>query len=372
MSPQFRMFGVVLSLAMSVGTATSFAAPVASRNIWLSRNEIMALPMSGAAWNALKAQADQSAGTPVLSNQDQMNNVYVLAKALVYVRTGVESYRTEVRQNCMAAIGTEAGGRTLALGRELAAYVISADLVGLEPDEDATFRAWLRSAMTENLSGNTLISTHEVRPNNWGTHAGSSRAAAAAYLGDAAELARIAQVFKGWCGDRSSYSGFSFGDLAWQCDPSQPVGVNPLGCIKEGESIDGALPEEMRRGGGFQFPPAGTNYPWGALSGAVVQAEILHRQGYDAWNWEHQAIKRAVQFLYDLDRRYPGGGWWAHGDDEWNPWLVNWAYGTQFPQVTGAQPGKHMAWTDWTHAARGPLPPDTVPPAAITTLSIGP
>jgi hypothetical protein len=357
-----------------LGIAGMSGSAMAAPHIWITRNEILALPMSGPAWNALKAQADQPAGTPQLSNQDQMNNVYVLAKALVYVRTGVESYRTEVRQNCLAAIDTELGGRTLALGRELAAYVIAADLVGLEPAEDVTFRAWLRRTLTETLDGMTLRVCHERRPNNWGTHAGSSRAAVAAYLGDAAELARVAQVFKGWLGDRSSYSGFTFGDLSWQCDPSEPVGINPVGCTGAGQSTDGALPEEMRRGGGIHWPPSTTNYPWGALSGAVVQAEILRRAGYDAWNWENQALRRAMQFLYDLNQRYPGNGWWVAGDDEWNPWLVNYATSSNFPAVAGAQPGKHMAWTDWTHAgSAGPPPPpspDQTPPAAVNTLAV--
>jgi flagellar hook capping protein FlgD/IPT/TIG domain-containing protein/alginate lyase len=348
-----------------VAAAPSLLAPTApaAAGIWISRAEIQALPMSGPAWNALKAQADQPPGTPLLSDQDQMNNVYVLAKALVHVRTGIESYRTEVRQNCMAAINTELGGRTLALGRELAAYVIAAELVGLEPAEDVTFRAWLRRCLTEVLDGNTLQSTHEDRPNNWGTCAGASRAAVAIYLGDAAELARTAQVFKGWLGDRSSYAGFSYGDLTWQFDPAQPVGINPRGATKNGESIDGALPEEMRRGCVFQFPPCASGYPWTALQGVTVQAEILHRAGYDAWNWQDQAIRRAFQFLYDLDRRY--GGWWAVGNDECFPWLVNRAYGTSFPAVTPARPGKNIAWMDWTHG--GPV---TVNPApAITSFA---
>ena len=112
----------------------------------------------------------------------------------------------------------------------------------------------------------------------------------------------------------------------------------------------------MRRGCGFQFPPCATGYPWEALQGATVTAEILHRQGYDAWSWSDQALRRAVQFLYELDRRYPGDGWWASGDDEWNVWLVNRAYGTRFPARDPAQPGKNMGWTDWTHAGRPPAP----------------
>ena len=322
--------------------------PVAGKGIWISKEEIAQLPMSGTAWTALKKAADSPAGTPLLSNQDQDNNVLVLAKALVYARTGQEKYRTEVRSQCMAAINTELGGRTLALGRELAAYVIAADLVGLSSDEDQTFRAWLRRCLTETLSGNTLVSTHERRPNNWGTHAGASRAAVAAYLGDKAMLDRTAQVFKGWLGDRSAYAGFSWGDLAWQSDPAHPVGVNPVGATKQGESIDGVLPDDMRRGGTFQFPPLHTGYVWEALQGATVEAEILYRQGYDTWSWGDRALLRSVKFLYELNRRY--SGWWAESDDRWNVWVVNHAYGTKFPTSSPASAGKNMGWTDWTHA----------------------
>jgi hypothetical protein len=323
----------------------------ATRGIWLSREEIAQLPMSGSAWEALREAAQSPTGTPNLSDQDQDNNVLVLAKALVYARTGEEKYRTAVRSQCMAAIDTELDGRTLALGRELAAYVIAADLVGLTPAEEEAFRAWLGRCLREALTdGRTLRSTHEDRPNNWGTHAGASRAAVAVYLGDRAELERTAQVFKGWLGDRSSYSGFEYGELSWQADPAQPVGVNPAEAVKQGESIDGVLPDDMRRGCGFQFPPCETGYVWEALQGATVTAEILHRQGYDAWNWEDRALLRAVRFLHELSRRYPASGWWASGDDAWNVWLVNHAFGSDFPAQSPASSGKNMGWTDWTHA----------------------
>jgi hypothetical protein len=193
--------------------------------------------------------------------------------------------------------------------------------------------------------GRSLQSTHEDRPNNWGTMAGGSRAAVAAYLGDAAELARTAQVFEGWLGNRSAYAGFNYdSDLSWQADPSRPVGINPLGATKEGHSIDGALPEEMRRGGSFQWPPIETGYPWGALQGAVVQAEILYRAGYDTWQWQDRALLRAVEFLYGL-------GWSPEGDDEWTPWLVDARYGTSFAANASAKHGKIMGWTSWTHQA---------------------
>lgn len=319
-------------------------------DIWISHSELAQLPTSGPAWQQLKDAANQKAGTPDLSNQDNDTNVLILAKALVYARTGETRYRDEVlgALRTITFEDTEDGGRTLALGRQLAAYVIAADLIDL-PDSDAAldaaFRDKLRELLGKELDGDTLRTTHERRANNWGTHAGASRVAVAAYLGDSSELKRAAHVFRGWLGDRSAYSGFSYGDdLSWQCDPTAPVGVNPKGCTKSGHIIGGALPEEMRRGDTFQWPPERTNYPWEGLQGALVQAELLSRAGYPAWEWEDRALLRAAQFLYSIN-------WPAEGDDEWQVWIINNVYDTSFPAELPARAGKNIGWTDWTHSA---------------------
>src|SRR5690606_29076598 len=84
-------------------------------------------------------------------------------------------------------------GRALALGRELGAYVMAADLVDLqEVDEalDERFREaldWLRRTRTSS-GPKSLIDCHERRPNNWGAHCGASRIAVAIYLGDREDL----------------------------------------------------------------------------------------------------------------------------------------------------------------------------------------
>jgi PKD repeat protein len=342
-------YAVTLSVAGPSGTAALtkdgyvrvFSSTV--RGIWTSATELAALPTSGAAWNSLLAEANRATGTPDVSNQDDGTDVRVLAKALVFARTGDASYRTQVIDACRRAIGTEAGGRTLALGRNLVGYVLAADLVGLPAADDAAFRAWLQLCLTETLDGKTLRSTHEERPNNWGTHAGASRAAVAAYLGDTAELARCAQVFRGWLGDRSSYSGFVYGDLDWQADPTRPVGINPRGATKNGHSIDGVLPDDQRRSGGFSWPPPKENYVWEALQGALAQAVILHRAGYDVWNWQDQALLRAVRWLHE-QCGYP-----AEGDDTWQPHVVNHFYAASFSAPVPSSPGKNVGWTDWTH-----------------------
>lgn len=315
-----------------------------------SAAEIATLPTSGAAWQNLKAAADSSAGTPDLSNQDSNTDVNVLAKALVYARTKTLSYRNQVMAALRAVVGTEAGGRTLAAGRGVPAYVIAADLISLptyNPTFNAgTFRPWLKKLLTEDLQGDTLISTQETRPNNWGTHAGAARAAIAIYLGDRTQLARTARVFKGWLGDRTSYAGFDFGDLSWQCNPAKPVGIDPPGCIKGGALIDGALPDDMRRGGTFRWPPAPTGYAWEAMQGAVVEAELLQRAGYPAWSWQNKALLRAARFLYNRAH------WPADANDDWQPWLLDYRYGTSFRTSGKTHVGKNFGWTDWLYGRR--------------------
>jgi hypothetical protein len=74
----------------------------------------------------------------------------------------------------------------------------------------------------------------------------------------------------------------------------------------------------------------------------VVQAEFLSHAGYPAWEWQDQALRRAVAFLHRI-------GWPAEGDDQWQLWLINRAYGTRFPAAELATPGKNMGWTNWSH-----------------------
>ncbi|MCI0395016.1 MAG: alginate lyase family protein, partial [Chloroflexi bacterium] len=329
----------------TAGATTASTLPQPYRGLWLGGPELAALPTSGPAWENLLAGAAEDTGEPRLRNQDDDTDVYVLAKALVYARTGDEEYRAEVLEAIEAAMGTEERGRTLALGRNLVSYVIAADLVNLpaDPALDGLFHRWLRSLLMAELSDRTLRSTHEERPNNWGSHAGAARVAIALYLGDDVELAQAARVFKGYLGDRDAYADFQYGELWWQADPLHPVGINPPGAMLNGHLIGGAQPEEMRRGGPFQWPPEETGYPWEALQGAIVQAQLLYRAGYNTWEWQDQALRRAAQFLYDL-------GWPPTGDDEWQPWLLNYAYGPTFPATTPARPGKNMGWTDWTHS----------------------
>lgn len=340
--------------------------------IWLSISDIKKLPTSGPAWENVKKAADMPLGQADISNQESNHDIHTYAAALVYARTGDQAYRTKAANAVMSAVGSEQGGRTLALAWNLSAYVIAADLINL-PDynasQNATFVSWLKGVRNVNLDGKTLISTHEERPNNWGTGAGASRVAADIYLNDRADLDKASKVFQGWLGDRTAYSGFSYGELSFQCDPSNPVGVNPAGCKKQGIDIDGAIPDDMRRGGPFKEPPTPTHYPWTALQGAVAQAQMFSRQGYASYSWSNQAVKRAVQYLYDLSNR-AGSSWWATNTAaKWVPWVVNSSYGANYPTTSNEDWGRVMNFTDWTHATPTQQnPDDTQAPTTPTNL----
>ena len=333
------------------GSGLSVAGPGA---MWISAAELARKAMSGSAWESVKGTADGDLGTANIADLHSKHDIKTLAVALVYARTGDPFYRQKAADAILSAIGTDEGGSAHALGRNGASYIIAADLINLseyDPAADAAFRSWLDAARFVERSDGTLIEEDESRANNHGRYAGATRVAIAVYLGDQAEIERAAQVFKGLLGDRASYNGFAWkNDLSWQADPTQPVGINPLGAVKDGYTIDGALPEEMRRGCAFQSPPCYTGYPWEGLQGILVEAVLLSRQGYDVFNWQDRAILRSIQFLDHLRVTYPQAPWWAIGDDTFIPWLVNAIYGTTFVTTSPIQLGDIMGWTDWTHS----------------------
>ncbi|HVD10503.1 MAG TPA: alginate lyase family protein [Gaiellaceae bacterium] len=342
--------------------------------MWISQAEVKQLPMQGTAWENVLAAADGDLGAPKISDQNSNHDVNTLAVALVYARTGDRQYREKAADAISSAVGTEHGGTALALARNLLSYVIAAELIDFKAYDrarESRFRSWLMKVRNEPLgskavSDQTLIGSHERGATNGSGMAGASRVAAAVYLHDERDLARAALVMKGWLGDHSAYpgipapdfgpedvgQGLRFGgskpDLSWQADPSAPVGVNPKGAKKGGHSIDGALPDDMRRGGPFRWPPAYTQYAREALSGYVAMAELLDRQGYDVYGWSDRALLRATRFLWRLDRAFPNQNWWEPEVPIY--WVVNYRYHSSFPVAVTTALGRNVGWTSWTHS----------------------
>ena len=354
--------------------------PAPRTYIWLSPERIRGLPITGdancntrcrGAWRLLNRTSSEVPNPPNLADMNENTGTLTLAKALVAVRLGdsetAAALRDEVVNLLGLVIGTESGASTLWIGRGVGAYVIAADIIDLpvtHPQFDQiVFRPWLRSLLSREFEGRTLRSCQEDRPNNWGAHCGAARTAIAAYLDDRTEMAHAATVFQGWLGDRQAYTGFNFdvdafGWMSDACQASAPEcqsrPVNPPGAVVAGHNVDGAVVDDQRRAGAFSWPPVYTIYTYGALGGAVVQAGILQRFGFDPWQWGNQALRRAVEWMF-----YDGDGktkWDTCGDSNkrYVLDLVDYAYGSNYIARMSCAPdpsreGRNIAWTSWTH-----------------------
>ena len=339
-------------------------ATASSSYLLMPRAELLGLPTSGAAWTALKAVADGSLSTPDLCDINSKHHVQTLAAALVFARTGVASYGGKARSAVMAAIQTQRLGCTtavLALGRQLTAYVLSANLAGLSGSEDATFRAWLSTIRLKVIGGhpiwNSLVATHLSSPNNWGAYAGASRIAADLYIGDSADLAAAARVTKGFLGDRTSYAGFtknlSSAAIGWSCTGDVSTYAPENGsCTKSGINLDGGVAADISRGGALHWPPAdpGIPYQLEAIQGVGLQVELLYRNGYsDAWSWSNNGLKRAAAIV-TRSGASGGTGWNATNTSRQMPWLLNLRYGTSIPTEHSGI-GRGIGFTDWLYGS---------------------
>ncbi len=333
---------LIAILNLAFYTATSCRAQT---GIWTSAAELATIPTSGPAWDAVLLGASQDCSHPDVANQDDDTNVYVLAAAIVYARTGDERYKDKVVAACekLAAKG-HPGGKTLAWGRETGAYAMAADLAGYRTP---AFEAWLRN-MAESYKAEdkrTLRKMFENRANNWGSHAFGALCAIYRYLGDNTALAAIREYWiRGVVGPNPGFK-YDDDDLSWHADENNLRLFNPKGAMKKGMNIDGAIPDDMRRGGSFQSPPQYTNYAWGFMQGQVMAARILERAGMPIWAAGDSALYRAA---YCLQVRFENqyGGWAAKGDDEWMLPFLDRAYGFKWSakQENLWKHGKNAGW----------------------------
>jgi hypothetical protein len=329
--------------------------------VWISAQELAALPMSGPAWESVINTAEGTLGAADVSNQDSHHGTEAMATALAAVRTGRADLRAKAEAAVVSAINTEEGARWLAIGRNLGAYVIAADVLGLRadgnPNSNGTrVQAWLARFLTRTLAHNNSGAQITLRQSAWASGSNASaeegfvHAAIAAYLGDRGELAWAWDGFRRYAGDRTSPHRMNANDPSWQFRPDDPVGIQDPGATKNGCRLDGAIGNDMSRGGAFSCTPGYTGYPWVGLEGAVPAAVVLDRKGYPAFTHVQSAIRRAFDYLWHV-RNTTGNAAWFDGDrGRQIVYLVNRRYGTNFPVQLPTGQGRTVGFTDWTHS----------------------
>ena len=358
--PAIRQTNAVRRLA-------SPALQFAGIGMWISTDELMSLPTSGAAWDKMRTAAYGSWGTADLKNKDNKHDINLLAGALVYARTGDTSLRGKVRDGILAAKRTldessewQMRDGVLSAGRQIGAYVISADLIDLknyDASADNEFRSWLTSIRTTNIGTHSrwkaITHTCENAAGNWNTFACASRIAASIYLGDTADVDRSASIIRAFFGERNAYPANAPGrngyfehtagyQSSWACTDTTWTGINSA-CVKSGINVDGVLLEDASRGGGCcTLQGSGISYSWEALQGLFVSAELLYRTGrYDPYSWSNQALKRALDFMQR-------SGWGISNAATYVPWMANARYGTSYPQAASFS-GRIMSWGNWLY-----------------------
>jgi Alginate lyase len=346
------MAGILAGIA-PFAPADTRAADAGNDYLLIPRAELLGRPTSGGPWAAVVDAATADWPAPDLDDQESKVNVDALAAGLTFARTQTPAYRAKVRDAIRAMVPTfGANNSGLAPARQIAGWVMAADLIDLEefdPAVDQSFRALLRRALDSRIGshsrwGGSLTACHEDADNNWGAWCGASRIAASLYLGDAADVARAEAVYRGFLGDRSAWSSFKGQDDAalssaartWACDPASDeyVPTNPACGDKSGAFVSDA----SRTGGYPRFHPA---YQSETTAGMVLQAELLYRNGYpDAWNAVDGALARVAAFNH-------ANGAWNLGSVQYHwPWLINERLGTSYP-TRAAGVGRALGFTDW-------------------------
>lgn len=371
---------------------TDPSAVQSGAGIWLGAEELATRPTSGPAWDRVLIDAARAPGTANLGDGSSQHDVFTLAAALACARTG--QYCAKARAQLLEALGTETGADWQTVSRNLGAYVITADILGLRDDGDpasdgSRVSAWIASFLTRtdilaNYGEPGVQGPRAIAPfhsgSNGAAHEGFVHAAVAAYVGDTAALTRAWDAFRTYACDPTApdreHIDLTKGvEADWEHSESAPCAVNPFGTSKlvpdgrpgagGAHRIDGAIINDMRRGGIFQWPPIWSQYPWTGLEGFVPAAVILHRAGYPAFEAADRAVLRTIEYLKFLEDSTPPDTlhWFDGIRGAEVVQLVNWYYRTTYPMnkpAVGA--ARTIGYSDWTHPT-GSVP--NRPPVAV-------
>lgn len=359
---------IIIVVSANIFTTQSTSIIETPENyMWITKNEIMSLPMSGTAWSKIRSVAYGSWGTANLRNQDNAHAVNTLAGAFVYLRTEDVTLRRKVKNAILAAKRSfdqssewQTSNGVLSSSRQIGAYVIAADLINLKEYDrpvDREFRNWLYYIRTKNVGTHgrwkNISSTCENSAGNWNAFACATRIASSIYLNDKDDVDRSALIIRAFLGDRSSYPSDALGKdgyfqhtagykSSWSCNDSVWLAINEP-CIKSEIDISGVIVEDASRGGECCIIQGdGNMYSWETLQGLFFSAELLYRTGnYNPYEWSGYALKRSLDFM-------ERSGWNITSPSRYVAWLANFRYVENYPTYNVVT-GRLMSWGDWLY-----------------------
>jgi hypothetical protein len=357
----------------------------------IDQAELLALPISGAAYTTMKADADLSTaakGTPQLGfDAGNVVQSRYLAQALVYARIGGSTRKDEVVAALRGLMGSEDTGEqsvSLRVNRQLAGWIWAADLVGMDRTltgtrtgyTSTTWEQWLRTMITKQLAGHgswfSVDATSTKSANNHAAWAHAVYAAIAVYLNDATHKTTAWTRFKSFIGDRTVPRTQSLGSVAsrvltYTClhqagqtatDDWVPLN-NAAPCLRtEAPShqssldADGLWIHDAERDGAT-YPTLGANgsdhYISGSTAGMMCAALTWRRGGQPtAFTEQSNWMKRCLDFSV---RSNGLAAMYNHsGGKPACCWVSNKVYGTTYPTVANPGGDHTLSYADWLFA----------------------
>lgn len=340
------------------GATPTPATPVSG--IWTSAENLYGKSESCPAFTVLLVEAQKDTASPCIHNPEDPTPNRVLAKAIAYAKTGNPAYRQQVEQtlNTLVSMGYTGcngnpayeGGKkiTLSWARNLAGYVMAADLIGYQ---SAAFNTYLTD-VSQNWVGEETYATgpktmkqmFEARQDSWSKWAAASLSAVYRYLGNNAEMANLRQHLLAKLYGPVPATVTEYGQTDWYLAspavvPDIPE-IMPVGAAKTcpqnlGQvplfqvDLNGLQPQEMKIGGACAFNPVYTNSPWDGIEGLVVAGRIFERAGIPIWQEGNKGLMRAGGALEER-LGAQSDVWQASNDEAWALVFLDAAYGSRW------------------------------------------
>jgi hypothetical protein len=369
-------------------TPTPDSEPV-GEGLLVTDTQLAALPTSGSNWDHVTAKANEALAQITFSASGaatdcQLRNYEnvgrygqkILAAALVAARTGDATMRALVQRCLRYVIGTEDRASTdgtssddglLSTARNLAAYVVAADLIGFDKNltgsragwTGTSWETWLRAILDKPIGSHgrwtQIRATSVDSASNWGAAALMSRTAVELYLG-APSFSLVAQ-WRRWMGDASSGLDFNVTsgyNATWACRPDGETGpagtlrrpINPPGC----GDTSGVVVEDASRGGDCcGLVDEGISYSNEHLHFVSAGARMMRNRGFDVATWRFtRAAGSTLAAAGDYGLRK--GLWPLYGTHQIHGQLahqMNDLLGTSYPEVAVPAPGRAVSYADW-------------------------